>query len=141
MLSLHSVNQFYGERHVLWNVAAVLEVGGIQLGGPTGLIKNGKPWGTLDKSTGYYVVNWLGKRRHVHRLCYELAHGPIPVGKEVDHIDRDKTNNSPDNLRLASRGQNEQNKLPGANNNSIDFFLELFVANLNISQILKRNTL
>lgn len=104
--------------HVLWNVAAVLEVGGIQLGGPTGLVKNGKPWGTLDKSTGYYVVHWLGKRRHVHRLCYELAHGPIPAGKEVDHIDRDKTNNSPDNLRLASRGQNEQNKLPGANNTS-----------------------
>ncbi len=102
--------------HVLWNVAAVLEVGGIQLGGPTGLIKNGKQWGTLDKSNGYYVVHWLGKRRYVHRLCYELVHGPIPDGMEIDHRDRDKTNNSPDNLRLVTSSKNGQNKLPGANN-------------------------
>ncbi len=94
--------------HVMWNAAALLEIGGIEVGGPTGLLKNERPWGCVD-SQGYYVVRYLNKKRYIHRMVYELLHGPIPEGYTVDHIDRDKLNNSPDNLRLADMSEQMQN--------------------------------
>lgn len=42
----------------------------------------------------------------VHRLSYKAFIGPIPKGKEVNHIDGDKRNNWPSNLELTSRKGN-----------------------------------
>lgn len=95
--------------HAVWNMMALLELGGIELGGKTGLLKHGKPWGTLDKSNGYYVVHYLGKKRYVHHIVWEMVNGTIPSGITIDHIDQDKTNNSPDNLRLVDMSQQMQN--------------------------------
>ena len=39
----------------------------------------------------------------VHRLVYEAFVGPIPAGERIQHIDRNLSNNRPENLRIASQ--------------------------------------
>ena len=46
----------------------------------------------------------------VHRMVYEAFKGEIPEGLEIDHIDRNKRNNSPDNLRVVTRSENIGNR-------------------------------
>ena len=46
---------------------------------------------------------------YVHRLVYEAFKGEIPDGMEIDHIDRNRRNNNPENLRLATRVENMHN--------------------------------
>ena len=48
--------------------------------------------------TEYDYVWHDGQIKLAHRVIYEQAHGPIPEGMLVDHIDRNKSNitaNSP----------------------------------------------
>ena len=45
----------------------------------------------------------------VHRVIFAMAHGRWPVG-HLDHIDGDKLNNRPENLREATRSQNQSNQ-------------------------------
>lgn len=52
----------------------------------------------LDSKTGYYLNSTTSER--LHRYVWEHEAGPIPPGFHVHHIDRDKTNNSIDNLCL-----------------------------------------
>jgi endogenous inhibitor of DNA gyrase (YacG/DUF329 family) len=54
----------------------------------------------LDARTGYYLNGTTSER--LHRYVWEHEAGPIPRGFQVHHIDRDKTNNSIDNLCLVS---------------------------------------
>ena len=51
-------------------------------------------------------------RRHYasHRIVWEMVHGPIPDGMQVDHRDGNPFNNRLDNLRLATQAQNQWNK-------------------------------
>jgi len=71
-------------------------------------VKAGSKAGYLNPSTGYEVVFIDCKRYRTHRVIYLMFHGYLP--KEIDHIDGDKTNNRIENLREASRTQNEFNK-------------------------------
>ena len=50
-----------------------------------------------------------GKMHYVHRLLWEEAHGPIPEGMVIDHINGDPNDNRLENLRCVTRGQNKQN--------------------------------
>lgn len=34
---------------------------------------------------GYAQTSWRGKPAYVHVIAYELAHGPVPEGLELDH--------------------------------------------------------
>lgn len=59
-------------------------------------------------SYGYVKVKIKGRAVSVHRAVFLLQHGYFP--KEVDHINRDKTDNRPENLRAATRSSNCHNK-------------------------------
>lgn len=61
----------------------------------------------------YHVVtlsnNKVKKLCQVHRLVYESFIGEIPEGMEIDHIDRNPSNNHLSNLRLVTRRGNMYN--------------------------------
>lgn len=58
---------------------------------------------------GYIVIAVCGREYKAHRLAWLYVHGRWPV-KYLDHANRLKQDNRIDNLREATRAQNEQNK-------------------------------
>jgi hypothetical protein len=66
-------------------------------------------------NVGRMGVRLANKSLRVHRLVYDTFLG-IPIGYEVDHIDRNASNNNLTNLRLASHQENQQNKNIRSNN-------------------------
>ena len=65
---------------------------------------------TLQKASGYVRVTLNGEKYYYHRI---LAKHFIPNPenlREVDHIDRDKANNTLENLRWVTRSQNLSNR-------------------------------
>lgn len=50
----------------------------------------------------YYLCGQYFQRKgeRLHRKVWEETHGEIPSGYEVHHIDEDKANNQPENLKL-----------------------------------------
>ena len=69
-----------------------------------------KPAGTLNKA-GYIIVRMNCKNYSAHRIIWEMHNGEILNGLQIDHIDRNKSNNNISNLRLATHQQNNQNKV------------------------------
>lgn len=67
---------------------------------------------------GYLQVSLHGKKLQVHRILWEMRYGPIPPGFYVDHIDGNKLNNLPTNLRLAEPAQNSHNMRRSGRNSS-----------------------
>jgi hypothetical protein len=51
----------------------------------------------------YDLVYVAGKMFYRHRLVWELANGPIPIGHIVHHKDGNRRNNDLSNLELMSR--------------------------------------
>ena len=45
--------------------------------------------GPLDRS-GYGVFHYAGRTMHAHRFIYIFSRGPIPHGKEIDHLCRNR---------------------------------------------------
>lgn len=70
--------------------------------------KAGDIAGTLT-SNGYLVVKVHGKSYQLHRLAFVLMGESITPDKDVDHINRVKTDNRWENLRLVSRSKNALN--------------------------------
>lgn len=61
---------------------------------------------------GYRAVKINGKVYKVHRLVVETFIGPIPDGYEVDHINRDRSDNRvgiDGNLRIVTKSENQRN--------------------------------
>jgi len=60
---------------------------------------------------GYEFICYARKSIvYVHRMVYEAFKGEIHEGMEIDHIDRNKHNNNPDNLRVVTRVENIRNR-------------------------------
>lgn len=63
--------------------------------------------GSLDKD-GYLIIKIKGKQYKAHRLVYAYFNGEFPKG-EIDHINRCRTDNRIENLRVCSRQENVDN--------------------------------
>lgn len=70
-------------------------------------LKVGAIAGGLD-GEGYHRVMLNGKHYKGHRLAWLYVHGVMP-DCEIDHINRNPSDNRIDNLRLADRHLNTQN--------------------------------
>ena len=62
-----------------------------------------------DKKTGYYLSAKKidGKRERLHRYVYRCEVGDILPGYDVHHVDGDKDNNGPENLRAVLRSKHK----------------------------------
>ena len=69
-----------------------------------GKAKVGTKAGAYSTSDGYIYVSIDGKKQAAPRLIFLLLKGYLP--EEIDHIDRNRTNNKIDNLREANHAQN-----------------------------------
>jgi hypothetical protein len=68
---------------------------------------------------GYAIIGIPGSGQHyLHRVVFEKYHGEVNPGFEVDHIDRDKLNNTPENLRAITSSHNKVNTGLWTNNKS-----------------------
>ena len=61
---------------------------------------------------GYRVVTFEGTAYYEHHLAWYLETGTWPL-ETINHKDRDKSNNKFENLREATRGQNNHNSKVG----------------------------
>jgi hypothetical protein len=59
-----------------------------------------------------------GKLVALHRVLWEEAHGPIPEGNQIDHINGDIHDNSLSNLRLVTHKGNGHNQRRPSDNTS-----------------------
>jgi hypothetical protein len=73
------------------------------------------PAGTLKDGYIYIVVD--GKQYLAHRLIWLYVYGSFPEN-QIDHIDRNRSNNRLNNLREATKRQNQWNIGPRSRNKS-----------------------
>lgn len=75
-----------------------------------------KPAGCATKERGgsyqRCVVRLDGRLYKVHRVIWAVVTGSDPGHMEIDHVDHDPSNNRIENLRLATRSQNQANTRP-----------------------------
>jgi hypothetical protein len=72
-----------------------------------------------SESGEYYKVNYKGKTHQAHRVVWCLHNKQdVPEDKVVDHIDMNKKNNNPNNLRLVTHSENQRNKSLSKKNNT-----------------------
>ena len=76
----------------------------------------GRPAGGPNPK-GYHRIGVDLKRYLTHRLAWFYVHGVWPAG-EVDHINRDHTDNRIANLRDVTPSENQHNKQSMSNNTS-----------------------
>jgi len=93
----------YKDGELYWKVKPSL---GVNIGDKAGTINSG----------GYVQVRYQGVKRMVHRVIYEMFNSKIP--RELDHINRIKTDNRIENLREVTRSENNLNKSIQKNNKS-----------------------
>lgn len=83
-------------------------------------------------NSGYGFITCEGQNKvSVHRLVYEAFKGEIPEGMEIDHIDRNRRNNNPDNLRVVTHKENMLNR----NRNTFSIFGKKFKEHFGITNV------
>tara|TARA_R110002167_G_scaffold299102_1_gene503439 strand:- start:412 stop:924 length:513 start_codon:yes stop_codon:yes gene_type:complete len=68
----------------------------------------------VDKSNSYLKVRFYDKntkniKHSVHTLVMHYFYGPRPIGLDIDHINRIKTDNRISNLRYCTVSENQRN--------------------------------
>lgn len=66
---------------------------------------------TSVEARGYGRVKLDRKCYKIHRIIWAMANQLDPGEFEIDHVNRDKSDNRPQNLRLATQKQNKQNRI------------------------------
>jgi hypothetical protein len=67
-------------------------------------------WQRAQNGTGYGVC-YVGKRNVLaHRVYYEVEHGRVPEGLEIDHLCRVKLCCRPSHLEAVTHAQNQQRR-------------------------------
>ena len=79
--------------------------------------KAGDVAGCKRGKTGYEIIGIDGKLYLAHRLAWQHVFGVKP-SRQVDHINGDRSDNSLDNLRLASQSQQNGNQKRRRDNTS-----------------------
>lgn len=79
--------------------------------------KAGSIAGCLNPTTGYWCVRIRRKGYSAHRMAWLLYYGYLPESS-IDHIDKNKLNNSISNLREASQSCNCKNASTRSDNTS-----------------------
>jgi len=79
-------------------------------------VKIGERAGGINSNKGYWEICIDGKKYAAHRLAFLYTHGYLP--KELDHKDRNRSNNRIANLRPASRSENAANSKAQRNTRS-----------------------
>lgn len=74
----------------------------------------GRVVGTVTKA-GYVVLEADGKQYLAHRIAWLFIAGEFP-SESIDHVNGDKTDNRPCNLRLATISENNHNSKAHADN-------------------------
>lgn len=82
-----------------------------------GVTLNGEVAGSLHATRGYWRIRVRGKCYAAHRLAWLYVYGVWPT-KEIDHINRIKTDNRIANLRELTTAENQQNVDIARNNTS-----------------------
>jgi len=75
----------------------------------TGRMKIGDEAGNLNHH-GYIRILFQGKKYGAHRLIWVWHCGDIPMDKQIDHMDKNRSNNKIENLQLATNAQNSTNR-------------------------------
>ena len=73
--------------------------------------------GYLHKASGYYCVGIGGKNLRLHRVAWFLHYGAWPK-HNIDHINRERSDNRIANLRDVCQKENQRNLSKANNNNS-----------------------
>lgn len=77
----------------------------------------GQNVGTL-LNEGYYVTSVNRIKYFIHRIIFCIHNNCEGVDFIIDHIDRNKSNNSPENLRTVTKSENGLNRLATSSNTS-----------------------
>lgn len=72
---------------------------------------SGKKAFTSLSPNGYKTGSLNNKDYYSHRVVWTYVFGFIPNGYDIDHINRDRSDNRICNLRLASRSSNNANRI------------------------------
>jgi len=82
--------------------------GGVEIGNEAGYLNH----------DGYIHIRFQKKLYGAHRLIWVWHSGDIPIDKQIDHMDKNRSNNKIENLRLANNAQNSTNRSLSKRNKS-----------------------